>query len=294
MVEFKLIPKEFSVIRKLPASTQNVQVLLTNSSDWFYNRYLGAFSDHLLNGYLTQLSVFSDINSLAEIPIPDYEIGESKTSALTKTLNMEWKSPRYQLEFYKTKGIASVNSEAWNLVGALSLLNPQGYPYRTFNALDLYTDLLALPLEEGESLGCAVKDVGHGMLQTMDTVTIHGNWKQELYSIQPDYQPLLITGSTISNVTQYTDNIQIAATTAKSQRLSTRPTRLSGYVRNSGTANTVYMKYDSNVSATNYDAVLAPGVTVQLPQAYTGEVWVIAGASTSAVMVSETYRIAAG
>jgi hypothetical protein len=224
--------------------------------------------------------------------MPDYLIGESKTSALTKTLNLEWKSDRYQLDLYLTTDYPLTASTQWNLQGSISLINPAGYPYRTYRLKDLLTNDLAFSLGQNATLGYAIRNVGKGVIQAMDTVVITGSWKQELVLLQPDWQPLVVQGGTISPVTQYTDNNQVNLSTTKKQLLAPRGNRLSGFITNQSTSLSFFLKYDSTVSTTVYDAVVAPNATFQLPQGFVGEVWGVTSGGGSVVITraSETWR----
>jgi hypothetical protein len=290
MVTLQSASKEWTVTKKLrPQDGESIIPLISNNTDWFTANYNALPTDRWINGYITELNCYSDINSLTETAMPDYLIGESKTSALSKTLNLEWKSDRYQLDLYLTTEYPVTALAQWSLQGSISLINPAGYPYRTYRLKDLLTNNLAFSLGQNATLGYAIKNVGKGVIQSMDTVVITGSWKQELVLLQPDWQPLVVQG-TISQVTQYTDTNPTNVTTTKKQLVAARGNRVSGFVTNQSTSTSFLLKYDSTISTTIYDAVVAPNATFQLPQAFIGEVWGMTSAGSVVARTSETWR----
>lgn len=136
------------------------------------------------NCFLKNLKVFASIQSLPEIPLPDFKVEDSETDKLYKTLDIEWKSPRKQLSLY----IAS-EGQGWSQVGSVSLLNPYGYPFRIYNLMDLYTDNLALELGENSRIGIGIDDVGYDYLMSNDIVTVHGSYLEEIFVSYADITP---------------------------------------------------------------------------------------------------------
>jgi hypothetical protein len=126
-----------------------------------------------LNGFVKNLKAFAKISSLPEVDLPVFEVEDSDSQKLFKTLDIEFNSPRKQLDLFIG------DSNDWSQVGSISLLNPSGYPYRMYNLLDFYTDGLAVELGEDGKIGVQVADVGYGFLSGADTVTIHGSYAQE-------------------------------------------------------------------------------------------------------------------
>ncbi len=133
-----------------------------------------------VNLFVKNLKAFTQIKSLAAVNLPNFGIEDSETERLYKLLDVEWKSPRYQLSLY-----ISDNSTDWHLAGAISLLNPSGYPYRIYNLMDLYTDNLAIELGENGRVGVQIENVGYGNLQPTDLITIHGSYVKEVIINSP-------------------------------------------------------------------------------------------------------------
>lgn len=128
-----------------------------------------------VNAFIKNLKAYAQIKSLAPVNLPNISIEDSETERLYKVLDVEWQSPRYQLNLY-----ISDNATDWHLTGGISLLNPSGYPYRVYNLMDLYTDNLAIELGENGRVGVQVQDVGYGLLKTNDLITVHGSYILEI------------------------------------------------------------------------------------------------------------------
>lgn len=111
---------------------------------------------------------YASINSVDEAPLPVFDFEDTESTKLQKVLDLEWQSPRLQLNLY----IGSPNN--WVLLGSNSLLNPMGYPYRYYNLLDLYTDANESYISEDKQLGIEVKNVGYGNFDNnIDSLSIH-------------------------------------------------------------------------------------------------------------------------
>ncbi|NJM22597.1 MAG: hypothetical protein HC907_29765 [Richelia sp. SM1_7_0] len=126
------------------------------------------------NKYLKNLKAYSAIKSIDEADLPNFNFDDSESEKLNKVLDIEWKSPRKQLN------LLIGNSNDWMPIGEISLLNPMGYPYRINNLLDLLTDNLAFELGEETQLAVKIEDVGYGLLTNTDLITIYGNYVEEV------------------------------------------------------------------------------------------------------------------
>ncbi|AKG21245.1 hypothetical protein [Calothrix sp. 336/3] len=127
-----------------------------------------------VNNFVKSLRAYARITSLPEITLPNFELTDSETDKLYKSLDVEWTSPRKQLDLLISQG------STWEVIGSVSLLNPSGYPYRSYNLQDLFTDNLAVELGENGKIGVQLKDVGTGLLTGTDTLTIYGSYSQEI------------------------------------------------------------------------------------------------------------------
>jgi hypothetical protein len=127
-----------------------------------------------VNNFVKSLRAYARITSLPEITLPNFELTDSETDKLYKSLDVEWASPRKQLDLLISQG------STWEVIGSVSLLNPSGYPYRSYNLQDLFTDNLAVELGENGKIGVQLKDAGTGLLTGTDTLTIYGSYSQEI------------------------------------------------------------------------------------------------------------------
>ncbi|MBE9210230.1 hypothetical protein IQ244_27780 [Nostoc sp. LEGE 06077] len=159
------------IVLKLDAnSTSNVYPIFTDND---FTIDTGSVVSE--NIFVKNLKAYVKIASLPEANLPDITLEDSNTQALYKSLNTEWSSARKQLDL-----LVSEDSINWHPVGSISLLNPAGYPYRVYNIMDLYTQNLAIELGKNGRLGVQLKDAGWGLLQSGDTVTIHGSYVKEI------------------------------------------------------------------------------------------------------------------
>lgn len=156
------------------------------------------------NIFIKNLKAHTKISSLAPSPLPDIGIEDSATQATYKALDIEWASPRKQLNL-----LISAGDNQWFPIGSISLLNPMGYPYRIHNLMDLYTDNLAIELGLNGRLGVQLQNVGTGLLTGNDEVTIHGSYLKEIII---DDSPQSITHSEDFSVSvQGNDSVVLAA-----------------------------------------------------------------------------------
>jgi hypothetical protein len=163
--------KAKTIVKSLDAATG--QVVVPVFSNVLTENYPGQIVS--VNAFVKNLKAHAKISSLAPVKLPNFTLEDSETDKLYKTLDIEWGSARKQLNLY-----ISDNQTDWYQVGAISLLNPSGYPYRIYNLMDLITDNLAIELGENGRIGVQVQDVGYGALQTGDSITIHGSYVQEI------------------------------------------------------------------------------------------------------------------
>jgi hypothetical protein len=152
-----------------------------------------------INTFIKNLKAYSKITSLAVIDIPEIGIDDSDTDQILKVLNAEWGGERIHLD------LLIGQDENWLMIGAISLLNAQGYPYRNYNLMEQYTDNIAIELGINGKIGVRTTDVGYGNLQSNDVLTIYGSYTEEivitptleLTSTLPFTKAITTTSSTI-------------------------------------------------------------------------------------------------
>lgn len=150
------------------------------------NDYLPGYKIISFNAFIKNLKAFASIESVQESELPKFLPTDTSTDKTIKVLDIEWKSPRKQLNLYIATNTSSATE--WHQVGSLSLLNPYGYPFRIYNLMDLFTDNLALELGENSKLGIQVQNVGYGLLTPEDNVIIHGSYTEEIF-VQTEDKP---------------------------------------------------------------------------------------------------------
>lgn len=153
-----------------------------------------------INGFLKNLKGFSRIASLQEAQLPDIRLEDSEPERRIKALDIEWQSPRKQLDM-----LVSADGQNWIEIGSISLIRQQGYPYRMYSLLDFFTDGLADEFGDNGKAGCRIIDVGYGLLEENDVVTIHGSYLQEIV-FKTQAQPININLACNGNNTGGGDN----------------------------------------------------------------------------------------
>lgn len=176
-----------TIAHKLSASDNSIVTIYQNTGLTINNELIPNYKIISFNCFIKNLRAFSLIRSLAEISLPSFNLEDSETDKLYKTLDVEWKSARKQITLYISNQLNTNSSgEGWFKVGSLSLLNPSGYPYRIYNLMDLFTDSIALELGDNGKIGIQIEDVGYGLLEPTDEITIHGSYIEEIFVQSPD------------------------------------------------------------------------------------------------------------
>jgi hypothetical protein len=182
-----------------------------------------------VNTFIDNLKVYAFIGSLEPVKLPTFKLEDSESDKLYKTLDIEWKSPRKQLDV-----LISGNGTDWNLIGSVSLLNPSGYPYRMYNLLDFFTDGLGARLGNNFKIGVQVKDVGYGVLSGDDKLTVHGSYLQEYVKSVSGGGTATASFTPIQNIIQI-DNLTLASTGEEPRPLvDNEPTRKYLMIENTG------------------------------------------------------------
>jgi hypothetical protein len=236
-----------SINRKITSSDAGTVITL------FDNSIVANPNRISLNGFVKNLKAFSKISSLAPINLPVFLLEDTESQKLYKTLDVEFNSPRKQLDLFIGTG------NDWSQVGSVSLLNPSGYPYRTYNLLDFFTDGLAAEIGEDGKVGVAVADVGYGYLSGTDTVTIHGSYVQEYVLSTVERQTSALA---TSNAITSTDETVVL--------LPVNSNRVGATIFNDATTD---LRIDFDESVVSPGAVpVSAGAYYEVPFGYTGVV----------------------
>lgn len=278
------------------ADQGKVITLLTNDLSAFTAQYGQLDPSSWVNGYLDELQCKATIASLAEIPLPNFLNTDSDSDRLIKTLNMEWKSPRFELALYVSTTPFNVGSVVWVEVGRVSLTHGSGYPFKTYRVSDLLTDNLARKFGMGARLGFSIlqaydaNGVSYGVPSSIDDITITGVYTQELNWIQPNAVNVVqVQGGSVQQVTSYTNSYQSTVRTTSTTLLAQNNARVSGQVVNNGATNSITITYSGLTSGNTVS--LAPGATASFPAGYKGAVNGVCSATAGTlVTASETYN----
>jgi len=169
---------------QIPSNSNYIHTLIENFGDYekFKSRNLEAIT---VNTYLKNLKIYAEINSTPEVGLPDFELTDTETDRLLKTLNREWRGARKNLNLH-----FGLDDSPWMVIGRTSLLNVQGYPFTVSNLMDLLTDNLAAELGVRARLGVSISDVDYGLLADNDNVVVHGSYVTEWVTATAALKPI--------------------------------------------------------------------------------------------------------
>lgn len=171
MVNISTFNKTGTIAKKLTPSSSDIIPVFENVSPTSLTDIVS------YNFFVKNFKAYAKIRSVQIAPMPILFDEDNETTRIQKILDIEWRTPRKQLDLFISDG--EINS-SWEPVGSVSLLNPSGYPYRSYNLMDIFTTNLAIELGAKGKIGVKVTDVGYGLLQSEDEVTIHGSYVQEI------------------------------------------------------------------------------------------------------------------
>lgn len=288
MTSIQPLPITFDILEKLPAQTGDITTIIYNDPSYAANRF-GITQGYQSNGFITELYAYCEIESLDEVPLPDYQLEDTQSDKIIKTLNSVWgpDTPKYFLQLWRWK--ASANT--WYPRGKISLTNPSGYPYTISRPLDLLTDNVARDMGEGFKLGVSIVDAGNGFVKSNDSVIIDGSWKQDVRIVMPDQPVISVQGASVTNVTQYANVSSSTTGTTRKIMLNANTGRISATIQNTHASNTIYIAYsDYTPNATTNDGAIAAGSSRNVTSGYKGIVYSTGSALNTSYTVTEVYQ----
>ena len=172
----------------LPSQNSEIQIIYESSLAEIFAKFAaGEMNTNIVvNGFLKNLKVYCEINSLPESTIPDFDVSETRAQQQQKAINYEWQSPRYELKL-----LSSLNGDLWHVRGKISLIHSAGYPYRIHDLLDLLTANLAEEIGGEVKLGVQLDDVGYGLPTSLDVIAISGSITREIHLVQSSLNLLI-------------------------------------------------------------------------------------------------------
>ncbi|WP_138500910.1 hypothetical protein [Nostoc sp. PA-18-2419] len=221
----------------------------------------------LIDEYLeiNNLKAVSWIYNLTPVAFPVFELDDSESKQLLTAINLEWNSPRIQLDVVCQIG----NAQDWQRIAAYSLLNPDPYPYREYSLGDH-------SLGNNAMIGLQIRDANYGLLQS----TTAGEDKVVAFcdlTRQITIEKLVDTSVKIAN------NITTIAATI----INTNANRKGLTLFNSSDKN-VFIDSVSSVSTSSYLVKLEPGDYWESPAPiYTGAYYSIVDSGSTAIDIRE-------
>ena len=288
MTTIQNLPITFDILEKIPSQSSSIIQIINNDPNYARNRYVIP-EGYVCNGFLTELYVYTEIDSLTENPLPDYQLEDTESDRVIKTLNAVWGStvPKFYLQLWRWRDV----SNEWIPRGKVSLLNQYGYPYAISRPLDLLTDNIAREFGENFKLGVSIIDAGFGLLKTVDLVVVDGCWKQDVRVIKPDTPVVSVQGASVVNVTQFKNSNQGTVGTSRRTLLDANNARISATVLNTHASNVLYIaERDITPSSTNNDGAIPAGGSKNITTGYKGIVYGLASAINTSYTATETYN----
>lgn len=147
-------------------------------------------------GYITDIRCRVYMDALPEVELPEIQIGDSRTKRITAVRDMEWTSPRKQMNLL----LRDSKSGGWVNIASISLLKRP--PYYQVNLMQFLSDNVAFAMANDSALGVQIENVGYGLLIANDEVTIWGSVKEELSVLPQNEKIVTHTQSHAWNITE--------------------------------------------------------------------------------------------
>jgi hypothetical protein len=167
-----------------------------------------------------------DINSLEESPIPNLDVTSSRSDRITAVRDMEWKSPRKQLDLFLRN-----STSGWTNIASVSLLNRT--PYYHLNLLGYLSDTGAFCIGNDSALAAQITDVGYGLLNAGDYLSFFGSVREEVTVLADQ-------GTQISFSTDFNWDVNSESALI----LPANPNRLQATFVNTSLEHEVYLSYN--------------------------------------------------
>ena len=220
-------------------------------------------------GFILDLKAMVDVTSIEETAIPELDPTASRTERFLAIRNMEWNSPRKELELFMRTSTQPISK-----IGAVSLLNRR--PFYQVNLLPFFSDNGVINVGNDAQILARIRDVGYGLLANNDQVTVFGSVKEEVTTL-PE------SASEVQFCQPYSFNV----TMQSNQLLAANPNRIQLTITNMGT-NNVFLNYGLIAENGKGIALVAGGGSYEINSAnpYKGAISAI-GAGNSTLSLIE-------
>lgn len=165
------------------SSADRIITVFENRTDTEDSNYLMTAQHVVYNGFVKTLRAKAVINSIPETTLPGLTVEQSRNERLLAMRNVEWQSPRKQLDLYLAE---TYNN--WHHIGSLSLLNIP--PFRVVNLMEYFTENIAIELGSTGAIGVGIRDAGYGLLGNGDEVIIFGSSTTEIVVVPNNPKPI--------------------------------------------------------------------------------------------------------
>lgn len=155
-------------------------------------------------GFLSDLRLKSVINSLEEITLPEFELGQSKTAKMAIVRDLEYNNPRYNLHICLKTG-----NGPWLSIFEFSLQNRK--PFFVTEILGYLTHQPLFTISPDTTLGVQFSDVGYGIPKTGDELILYGSVREEHSIPTPQIIQYFNTGTTDDPVIDIPDEVDMAS-----------------------------------------------------------------------------------
>lgn len=213
---------------------------------------------------INNLRFSSWIYSLDTIEFPVFEVEDSESKQLLTAINLEWDSPRIELDL-----LIKIEAGNWQKFAAYSLINPSPYPYREYT---IGNHLIG----NNSILGVQIIDVGFGGLITTDS-------SQDKVVIFGDVTREVILEKFADNGSKVTNNI----TTTASIIVPSNSSRTNLLIFNSSTKD-IFIDIVSSVSTSSHLVKVEVGDYYEAPlPIYTGAYYAVVASGSAVIDIRE-------
>ena len=212
---------------------------------------------------VVNMQATSWIYSTAPVEFPVFELEDSESKQLLTAINLEWKSPRIQLDV-----VLKVGGGSYQKIKSYSLLNNSPYPYREFS-------LGNHNLGDNAAIGLQIRNVGFGLLQ-------NGTGGQDRVACYADVIRTILIEKLVDNSQKIVNSISDIAAIIVNANVNRQ-----GIVFFNSSDKDVYLDTVSTVSTVSHTVLLEPGDYWEPPTNYTGNYYAVVASGSTSIDIRE-------
>lgn len=218
--------------------------------------------DVYFNGFIQDLRIKIDINSLTEVGLPTLEPELTEAEKLQLYTALEWSNARMELSVLR-----SADGQDWMETARLSLQNRA--PYYSVDLLPFFTKQ-ADAIVGNEWIALKVKDAGYGLLTGNDSLVIHGSCQLQAHYISGSVGTSLPVAAVSANSYGFT------ATDSSSLLMAANPQRKSASIVNI-TGEPCYLGFGTDAIPDGGIALIGKGAsyTIDYSSMWLGDIYAI-------------------